>query len=359
MIPTIPKYKLQGIEAARGIAATLVVIYHAARHIEAAGFGLPRLGGIERFGHAGVDFFFVLSGFIILFVHWGDVGRPAQMARYVERRCTRIFPLYWVMLAIYVALAMIGSQKARFGLPTLAANVTLSPFAGEPILGVAWTLQHELLFYGLFAFAIASRSLAVLVFGAWFALVVAVWIGLFDVSSTGWARVATSTYNLQFLMGMGAAAITHLARLPNPRTFAVVGAVAFFAVGIAESRGLVDGYGDAARLYFGAAAFLLVIGLAENERNSSAPVPRWLGVLGKASYAIYLGHLLAIGIAWKVLARLELTTRLHPSALHVLLIGTGLVGGIVLSLVVEYPLMRVARRLWTRVFTPAVGGAAR
>lgn len=359
MIPTTPKHKLQSIEAARGIAATLVVIYHAARHIEANGLGLPWFAGIELFGHAGVDFFFVLSGFIILFVHWGDVDQPSAMARYVERRCTRIYPLYWAVLVVHIALAIYGSQQARFDLPTLAANVTLFPLAGEPIVGVAWTLQHEMLFYGLFAIALISRRLAVFVFGVWVALVFAVLLGIVDVSSIGAARVATSAYNVQFLMGMGAAAIAHRVRLPRPRAFAVVGAVSFFAVGIAESRGLVDGYGDAARFYFGAAAFLLVIGLVESERISSVPVPRWLGVLGKASYAIYLGHLLAIGVAWKILARFGLTLSLHPSALHVLLIAVGLAGGILLSLVVEYPLMGVARKLWARAFAPAVGGAAR
>jgi exopolysaccharide production protein ExoZ len=356
---TTPKYKLQGIEAARGIAATLVVIYHAARHIEFNGLGLPWFGGIELFGHAGVDFFFVLSGFIILFVHWGDVGQPSAMPRYVERRCTRIYPLYWAVLVVHIALAMFGSQQARFDLPTIAANVTLFPLADEPIVGVAWTLQHEILFYALFAVALISRLLAVLVFAAWFALVGAQWLGILDVSSIGAARVATSAYNVQFLMGMAAAAIARRVRLPMPRTFVVVGALSFLAVGIAESRGLIDGYGDAARLYFGATAFLLVIGLAESERNSSAPVPRWLGVLGKASYAIYLGHLLAIGVVWKILERLDLATSLPPSALHLLLIAAGLAGGIALSLVVEYPLMGVARRLWARAFTPAVGGAAR
>ena len=108
MSASTAKHKLQGIEAARGIAAAMVVVYHAARHLDANGLGLPWAAGLEKFGHAGVDFFFVLSGFIILFAHWEDVGVRAALPRYAERRCTRIFPLYWPVLAAYFALAVLG-----------------------------------------------------------------------------------------------------------------------------------------------------------------------------------------------------------------------------------------------------------
>ena len=62
------KPKLTSIEAARGIAAVMVVFYHAARHLK-ADYNVMPWEGIAQFGHAGVDFFFVLSGFIIFFVH--------------------------------------------------------------------------------------------------------------------------------------------------------------------------------------------------------------------------------------------------------------------------------------------------
>ena len=56
-----------------------------------------------QFGHAGVDLFFVISGFVILFVHWEDIGRPQRISRYAGRRLTRILPIYWVALALTIA----------------------------------------------------------------------------------------------------------------------------------------------------------------------------------------------------------------------------------------------------------------
>src|SRR5580692_2096905 len=99
--------RLLGIQLARGAAAVLVVLYHAGR-----GLALPQylghvpLGGLFNFGHAGIDFFFVLSGFIIFTVHHGDIGRPSALPRYVWRRLARIYPIYWVVTAIVIALAL-------------------------------------------------------------------------------------------------------------------------------------------------------------------------------------------------------------------------------------------------------------
>ena len=65
--------RLVGIQAARGAAALLVVFYHAGRMLSLDQYvGNDPLRGLFRFGHAGVDFFFVLSGFIIYFVHHKD-----------------------------------------------------------------------------------------------------------------------------------------------------------------------------------------------------------------------------------------------------------------------------------------------
>ncbi len=74
--------KLQSIEAARGIAALLVVEFHGERALALPQYvGHMPLGGVTGFMHTGVDFFFVLSGYIIFAVHRADIGRPAAPER--------------------------------------------------------------------------------------------------------------------------------------------------------------------------------------------------------------------------------------------------------------------------------------
>jgi peptidoglycan/LPS O-acetylase OafA/YrhL len=62
LLPARARVRLEGVEAGRGVAALLVVLYHAALHVEGNVPGSAVLWGLPHFGHAGVDFFFVLSG---------------------------------------------------------------------------------------------------------------------------------------------------------------------------------------------------------------------------------------------------------------------------------------------------------
>lgn len=71
--------RLSSIESARGIAAFMVVLFHTTGIMNLPKyFSVMPLGGVFGFGHAGVDFFFVLSGFIILFIHYDDIGKKTS-----------------------------------------------------------------------------------------------------------------------------------------------------------------------------------------------------------------------------------------------------------------------------------------
>ena len=47
---------------------------------------------------SGVDIFFVLSGFIIYFIHAKDIGRPQRIYNFAKKRLSRVYPAYWVVL---------------------------------------------------------------------------------------------------------------------------------------------------------------------------------------------------------------------------------------------------------------------
>ncbi len=68
-------------------------LYHATRGLSLPQYlGYIPFGNGFGFGHAGVDFFFVLSGFIIMHAHATDIGKPERLSRYLWRRVTRIYP---------------------------------------------------------------------------------------------------------------------------------------------------------------------------------------------------------------------------------------------------------------------------
>lgn len=141
--------KLEGIEAGRGIAALLVLLAHATIIL---GFpqnlGVDGFNGLFKFGHAGVEFFFVLSGFIIFYIHHQDIGQLNQLANYWQKRFIRIMPTYWVVLALYGCILVITPTAERHEreFDTIFRSIFLLPGGHGQILGVAWTLTRELLF---------------------------------------------------------------------------------------------------------------------------------------------------------------------------------------------------------------------
>jgi peptidoglycan/LPS O-acetylase OafA/YrhL len=129
--------RLLSIQAARGIAALLVVFYHAGRMIALPQYtGYIPLSGFFNFGHAGVDFFFVLSGFIIYFVHHEDIGRSDRLQRYAWRRATRIYPIYWIVTALVLVASMVHPERLDFA--HIGKSLLLFPEDDDPIVGVAW-----------------------------------------------------------------------------------------------------------------------------------------------------------------------------------------------------------------------------
>jgi exopolysaccharide production protein ExoZ len=152
--------KLSGVQSARGVAALLVVLYHATRGLSLPQYlGYIPFGNCFGFGHAGVDFFFVLSGFIIMHAHAADIGKPERINRYLWRRVARIYPIYWIVTLIQASWAFFSEDSAiRLAPSHILNSLLLLPESIEPLVGVGWTLRSEMLFYIVFALARTSDS---------------------------------------------------------------------------------------------------------------------------------------------------------------------------------------------------------
>ncbi len=163
--------KLNGIEAGRGIAALLVVLVHATSILALPqNLGIQAFDGLFKFGHAGVDFFFVLSGFIIYYIHYQEFNQPWRVASYWQKRFVRIVPTYWIVLAAYGCILFVSPTKDlnEREIDTIIRSVFLMPGGNGQILGVAWTLTHEFLFYALFSVLLINFRVGKVLFSVWF-----------------------------------------------------------------------------------------------------------------------------------------------------------------------------------------------
>ena len=333
--------RLDGLQAGRAVAATMVVLYHA------NDFVLPlRLYDGEiawrgfGWGYAGVEFFFVLSGFIIAHVHAGDVGRPGRIGRFLEKRVRRIYPFYWLVLtvAILVYAAWPGAEPGSDDDAwTLLRSYLLLPSDERSVLPVAWTLHHEVVFYLAFIAFLVSPVAGSAVFGLWMLLCVA---ALFAPPSSFPATFIASPYNLLFALGMLSARVWPLLSLRLAPSLLVLGIIGFSAIGFSEQY-LFDWTLGARTLSYGVAAAAVVIALARRP-----PVlPDWVVYLGDASFAVYLVHLPAMNLAALVLARIGAAEAVPTMVMLTCLCAFAVFAGVVAHAVIERPLLNSTRFL--------------
>ena len=140
-----------GLQVGRGIAALAVVLHHASLGSEVF-YGGRAFAGFWEFGAIGVDFFFVLSGFIIYWVHSADEENFKSALLYCKKRIIRIYPPFIlisiVLLVVYSTYPSLSDSGRSIGVITSIFLIPTPPLS--PALSVSWTLMHEMLFYTVF-----------------------------------------------------------------------------------------------------------------------------------------------------------------------------------------------------------------
>ena len=330
------------LELGRGGAAALVVFHHANDVLaEPRFFGGEGFGGHLRNFNVGVDFFFVLSGFIIAWVHWRDIGDRRRLGRYVVRRFARIYPPYWCVLLPLIALYQMfpgTGAPSQHNVATALLSIPLLPNVNPPVLGVAWTLTHEVFFYALFGIVIAFGRRAIWIFPAWgVSILVAQCCG--DLGFP--ANFIFNSFNLEFLLGVAGAFWLRAHRVVAPQLFLTVGIAAFataLVVGVHLQDTPIIG-----RAVFGLSALVALLGAAEFERSRALRLHPALALFGAASYAIYLAHPEAISILARVVSRLA-PPRVPIEATVILVSLAAIAAGVIFHCVIEAPLTNWTRR---------------
>ena len=288
-----------------------------------------------------MDFFFVLSGFIIFYVHEQHINKTSYLPVYLWRRVTRIYPIYWIALVSTLILGFLHSQHLP-DLQTFTRSLFLLPGNYKLPLDVAWTLVAEMQFYIFFGIFIVNRWVGLTLFLAWQGITIASYFELYPAP-----YFPVSAYHLQFLMGIIAAYGTQkLGTIPYLLHSSIV---VFLGVSLLENTAIIDGYGNIARLLYGIPSMGILIGLTglKNPPQNKL-IARILGVLGSSTYSIYLFHLLFISVF------LFVAKSLIPGILHnvwVLFIPTvcfGIIGGVLVSILIELPLLKYTKGLFPK-----------
>jgi peptidoglycan/LPS O-acetylase OafA/YrhL len=265
-------------------------------------------------GHA-VSFFFVLSGFIITYVHWRHLGKPGNVQPYLARRLSRIYPPVIVIVAM--KLLFIVSTGAGNASKDLTSNSVVSSFLLLPapvyLIDVLWTLAFEILFYLLFAAAVAFGRKTAAIAGFLWAAWVTVWFLMgYPQEHETFIGTVSHPYCLLFLMGAGSARILASPTMAARWGWLWIPGIALMAFNIWHfdllERLLTPG--DATNfvsvLCWGTASAFIILSAASLEQRKRLAWPRWLCLLGDASYSIYLVHTSVMMVIAMVLKRLRI-----------------------------------------------------
>jgi peptidoglycan/LPS O-acetylase OafA/YrhL len=341
----------------RAAAVLAVVLYHLPvlfPDLRAARWATP---APLYFGYAGVDLFFVISGFIVMHVTQGEHGGARQ---FLAKRLLRILPLYWAVSTLILIVWLVMPSLVPFRGVSASIFVLdsylLIPGRERPMLGVGWTLQHEIQFYGLMAvlLALRIRRFAAPALLAIFAGAVVLRV-VVDPDLAFWDGKLLSLYSIQFALGVIAYGVNRSWRVGPAWLLILAGVAGFVATGAIvmplmppdrEVPVIAAGaFGLVRALGFGMSAFLILLGALNLEPTtaSTSRLQRWPAAIGDASYMIYLTHNV-------VLQALALITHRLPEAALVMIgavclalavvVATGLIGHHYL----ERPLMWLLER---------------
>ena len=331
---------LTSLQVGRGLAALFVVLFHLNNSVwsDAKYFPEP-FSPLLSFGNSGVQFFFVLSGFIIYLVHARDIGMPDRLVNFAFKRFIRIYPTYWVVLAAFIAVLSVQpfwgtADERRLG--NFIASVLLIPSPVEPILSVAWTLKHEVLFYAVFAIAILHARTGLWLFAIW---QIACLCNALAGSSAFPYGMMLSANNLLFSLGLLAAHLFNTWQCPAPRAVAFAGIMLFLATGLHQVLAAAPWPPDVYVVAFGVASATAILGACAYEQRFGFRPPRLFAVIGDASYSIYLVHLPMLSIAAKLLFASGLAARLPETVSLLMLLCAVVGGGIAFSRTIEMPLV--------------------
>lgn len=290
-------------------------------------------------GSGGVDLFFVVSGFVM--IHTTDRRRVTPHDFFLNR-LIRIAPLYWLLtIAMYAGTVVMPGLFGHAAEPigNLLKSLAFIPYYRDgnycPIIFLGWTLNIEMAFYAIFALALFIPSRAARIGTVCATLVAAAIFGMSR--PTGVAGFYTNPIIVEFAMGMLLAA--------SPRwTLGIRPAVAA-GVTILGASLLLFGepyISDIRRLFTtGLGAWLVVWGAIALERAGMAARQRIVQLVGGASYALYLTHIIPVRIVGRVVGPTGVPGGVIVMAMTILFVVAVAIG---VHILVERPLSRLLRR---------------
>jgi peptidoglycan/LPS O-acetylase OafA/YrhL len=316
--------RIPALDGVRGLAALSILIYHFMPTAQGDGLA-ARLGRLTEIGWAGVDLFFVLSGFLITGILLDAKGSPHYFRNFYARRVLRIFPLYYgTLFALFVLLPLViffgglGSflgerlgvyydeyrelQRGQLCFWLYLSNVPgfVDPTHWHYFLSHFWSLaveEHFYLVWPALVYLLSRRQILAMCVCLIAASLTLRFVG-YAFGQRFFCYIFTPCRLDGLAMGSLLAVLARgpggIARLVRPFATAGLAALAFLIVGFSRQDSLHFGSEFASTIGFSLlailfAAFLVLVVAAPNDSWLGRLMGgSFLGFFGKYSYGLYV-----------------------------------------------------------------------
>jgi exopolysaccharide production protein ExoZ len=356
---SLNKGKLDSLEAGRCFAVLLVVLAHATPDSKNF-YNHLAFDGLFSFGHSGVDYFFVLSGFIMYFIHSGDIGIRERAWSFAAKRICRIYPIYWIitgaLIFLYILLPGLSKDGSNLSIFYIIKSLLLLPIDSSfpalnhlPLLGVAWSLVFEMFFYFLFFILILKRSAGMALLFFWgVAITLRITTDLIPMDTVFSLHFFLHYHNLEFIYGVLIGIFVKKFLNKSHKILLLPGILIFFGAGAIEL--FSGGYFSTVSvgMFYGLSSGLLILGCCSLERFSKFTTPNFLVELGAASYSIYLTHVPMLSLLNRGVQHFSLTSFINPNIVFLMIVATCMVAGWLFYKVFDLPIQKYLKRRWIK-----------
>ncbi|HCJ5660003.1 TPA: acyltransferase [Escherichia coli] len=300
------KNKIESLQVLRGLAALAVVLYHYNLYLVPNGLDREVPDKLFGWGAIGVDLFFVISGFIMVFVTNNKCSGIRTSMNFLANRLIRILPTYYVIL--FLTVFCIGGLDLILNInldsdPNFTSALTFSPYVadtaplyipGSGLYNIRWTLNYELYFYLAFSICLLVKPRAITL-ALWFLLPIIFAIYSkhdFTLSTQGYEfesvklRFLTNPIILEFGIGaLSGYSYIHL----RDKDILKSGYISLALISIV-SLGIAFGIFKAYSLISAIAFFFIVLIFSIQSEKILKITPRFFITLGDISFSWYLIH---------------------------------------------------------------------
>lgn len=307
------KKTLYLLQIFRGIASLLVLLYHINGNVSTIFPGKFFFSGIFFFGYTGVDFFFVLSGFII-FYSSKRILEKKKYITFIKHRLTRIYPVYWIIaggiLFFQLILPSFFREHFDFTFTNIISTFFLFP---EHIMlnGVSWSLSYELYFYFIFIFififSFSWLNAPYYIIGVYCSAIIFITIMM----PTN-HKFVFSPLILDFFLGLIVLPISKFAFVQHKgKWILLIGCTFFFTAIMLVYNNYVVVESEIKRvIFYGLPCFLIVLGAFKYETENDIKPIKLFVILGDMSYSLYLIHLPIVVSFLKIISILSISNEI-------------------------------------------------